>query len=276
MDEHRRSSDVVLLMRALRGDPVAGIRQLPVAAQRALSLLRDDAPTNMLVDLFERDPAITQALLQQVNSAYYNPSGTRILSLSDAITRMGRVGVQSVLMEQSIAGMVSRPGGDLDAMAQQSWDHMVRVAPLARRLAPAVGAPPDQAFLLGLLHDVGKLVVFDRISELRGAKRRLLNIDKHVVSRALRLLHEPLGGLIVQNWGLDSDIARAIGSHHREPPPAVRDVLGEVVYVAERVDLAHARKEAPSLEAIWHAGGLTGDIAATADALAAIPKGTVA
>ncbi|MEP6494080.1 MAG: HDOD domain-containing protein [bacterium] len=267
MGEHRRSNDVVLLMRALRQDPIAGIRQLPVAAQRALALLHGEAPTKMLVDLLERDPAMAQALLRQVNSTYYNPSGTHILSLADAINRMGRVGVQSVVFEQSLTGMVSRPGGDLDAMAQQVWNHMVRTAPIARQLAPAFDVAPDEAFLLGLLHDVGKLVVFDRITELRGTQRRPLTVDRRDVSRALRLIHEPLGGLVVQQWGLESGIARAIGSHHREPVPAARDGLCEVIYVAERVDLAQNRKEAPDLEAIWSAGELTGDRAAVAEIL---------
>ena len=86
--------------------------------------------------------------------------------------------------------MVSRPGGELDTMAQQVWNHMVRVAPLARDLSGAFGVGPEQAFLLGLLHDVGKLVVFDRITELRTVQRRPLVIDRsiRVNSGAARLL----------------------------------------------------------------------------------------
>ena len=265
--EHRRSPDVANLLRALRNDPLTGIRQLPVAAQRALALLHGDAPTTLLVGLFEQDPAITQGLLHQVNSVYYNASGARVSSLVDAITRMGRAGVQGVVLQQSVAGMVSRPGGDLDAMAQQAWNHMVRVAPLTREIASAFGVAPEQAFLLGLLHDVGKLVVFDRITELRSSQRRTLVIDRQIVARALRLLHEPLGGLVIQQWGLDSEIARAVGWHHRDPVPTTRDPLSEVIFVAEHVDLARERKEPIDLDQLWERGQLAGDKAAVADAL---------
>jgi HD-like signal output (HDOD) protein len=266
IEEHRRSQDTARLLRALR-EPLTGIRQLPVAAQRALALLHGDAPTNLLVDLFENDPAITQGLLHQVNSAYYNPNGARVASLTEAITRMGRTGVQGVVLQQSLAGMVSRPGGDLDTMAQQVWNHMVRAAPLARQFAPAFDVVPEQAFLLGLLHDVGKLVVFDRITEMRSAQRRALAIDRDVVNRVLRLLHEPLGGLVIQQWGLDGEIARAVASHHREHPPETPDTLCEVIFVAEHIDLARDRKRQIDLDALWSAGSLTADRAAVANEL---------
>src|SRR5581483_6924011 len=143
------TADLRILIKAIAEQPIERIRQLPTAAQKALSMLHGDAPTSALVKLFEQNPAMSQALLQQVNSAHYNPTGARIVSLTDAINRMGRAGVQCVVMEQSVAGMVSRPGGQLDAMVQQVWNHMVRVAPLARRLAPAFAANADQSFLIG-------------------------------------------------------------------------------------------------------------------------------
>ncbi len=269
IDDHQRSNDAALVMRVLRDDPVTGIRQLPVAAQRALSMLHGDASPKALVAVLEKDPALSQALLRQVNSAYYNPSGKRIVSLTDAINRMGRVGVQGVIFEQSVSGMVSRPGGELDAMVEQVWNHMVRTAPIARQLARAFEIRPDEGFLVGLLHDVGKLVVFDRITEVRGAQRRLLSLDRGIVGKMLRLLHEPLGGLVVQQWGVEPDAARAIASHHRDPIPPIRDRLCELTYLAERIELAHARKETPDLDALWSAGALTGDRAAAGSALAA-------
>jgi putative nucleotidyltransferase with HDIG domain len=261
------TADLKLVVQMLREQRIEQIRQLPLAAQRALSLLHAEASTSALVKQFEKDPVICQALLKQVNSAYYNPSGARIVSLSDAINRMGRAGVQGVVMEQTLAGMVSRPGGQFDAMVQQVWDHMVRVAPLARHLAPAFGANADQAFLLGLLHDVGKLAVFDRLTDLRTSKRRAMIIEKGTMGRALSIVHESLGGLIVEQWQLDSDVARAVSTHHRDPRPVRRDVLSEVVYVAERVDLANTRKQFVDLPAMWDDAGLTASMDTVSDTL---------
>jgi putative nucleotidyltransferase with HDIG domain len=261
------TADLALLIQSLREHPINEIRQLPVAAQRALSMIHDDASTGSLVELFEQDPAISQALLKQVNSAFYNPNGSRVVSLSDAIGRMGLAGVQGVVMQQTVAGMVSRPGGQLDAMVTQVWDHMVRTAPLSRYLAPHFDANPDKAFLLGLLHDVGKLAVFDRITELRSTLRRPLVLERHMMGRALTILHAPLGGLIVEQWKLDSEVARAVANHHRNPRPTRRDVLSEVVYVAERLDLSRAQKQFIDLPEMWEEAGLTASLLTVSKAI---------
>lgn len=260
MDASHRTSDLAHLARELRNNPATTIRQLPLAAQRALAMLGDDASTASLALLFERDPAITQALLVRANSAYYNPTGKRILSLTNGITRLGRGGVRNVLIEQSLQGLVCRPGGALDQMVEQVWSHMVRTAPLARSIAPAFGVDPEQAFSMGLLHDVGKLVMFDRLTALRARSRRDVDVDHAVLVRALRLLHEPLGGIAVQRWGLGDDAALSVATHHREPLPARRDRLGEVLYVAERMDLAQVRGAEFNPAVVWRAGNLTGDL----------------
>ena len=258
MDASQRTGDLALLARELRTNPATAIRQLPLAAQRALAMLNDEASTASLALLFEKDPAITQALLVRANSTYYNPVGKRVLSLSNALTRLGHGGVRCVLLEQSLQGLVCRPGGALDGMVQQVWSHMVRTAPLARAIAPDFGVDREKAFALGLLHDVGKLVMFDRLTAMRARQHRDVNVDHLTIVRALRLLHEPLGGIAVQRWGLGDEAARAVGEHHREPIPAQRDPLSEVLYVAERLELAQHRNMPFDADTAWSRGGLNG------------------
>ena len=81
LDPAQRASDLVPFARELRTNPATAIRQLPLAAQRALAMLGDEASTASLALLFEKDPAITQSLLVRANSAYYNPTGKRVLSM---------------------------------------------------------------------------------------------------------------------------------------------------------------------------------------------------
>jgi HD-like signal output (HDOD) protein len=81
---------------------------------------------------------------------------------------------------------------------------------------------------------------------------------------------------VIQQWGLDSEIARAIASHHREPASETRDAVAEVIFLAERVDVMRERKTVIDLDALWSAGRLTGDRKAVADALAAPTKDAAA
>lgn len=256
------------LLDALTNEPAGHVRQMPAAAQRALSMCADeDVPNHVVVALFERDPVLTEALLTRANSAYYNLSGRPCLSLSEAIVRQGRRSAHSVVLQQTLAGMVCRPGGIWTDMATKVWTHMVRTSPIARSLAPAFDVDPEQAMTLGLLHDIGKLVVFDRVSALRTATRREPELRKGAVSRLLRVLHEPLGGICALHWNLGDDSALAIATHHRDSLPAVPDALSEVLWLAERWDLAAWRFAPVKLSDLWAEGRLTGRVPDVINAL---------
>jgi hypothetical protein len=105
---------------------------------------------------------------------------------------------------------------------------------------------------------VGKLVVFDRLSVLRAAQRRQIAIDTDFMHQLLQLLHEPLGALAAQQWSMGDRAASAIGSHHRRRGNALPDVLAEVVFLAERIDLATYRTLPVDMDALWAQGRLTG------------------
>jgi HD-like signal output (HDOD) protein len=247
------------LLDALTDDSRGHLRQMPDAAQRALRSCEDEnVSTSTLVELFEKDPMLTEALLARANSAYYSRSTRPCFSLAEAIVRQGRRSAHSVILQQVLGGMVCRPGGIWTEMAAKVWAHMVRTGPVARAIAPAFDVDPEQAMTLGLLHDVGKLVVFDRMSALRTATRGNLHFAERPVLQMLRVAHEPLGGVCALQWHLGADSALAIAAHHRDPLPAEPDPLSEVIWLAERWDLAREHKAPFDLDELWQAGQLTG------------------
>jgi len=268
--QDRRWEDAVpLLQRISLG--AAQVRQPPQAAQRALAVLRRRSyGIGEVVALVEQDPSLSQALLRHANSACYAGLSTQPLtSLRSAVQRVGSAGVQAAIMHNVLHAQLSRPGSGLEPMVRLVWDHMVRTAPLARGLAPAFRGDPEEAFLLGLLHDVGKLVFFDAVAEERARLRRELVFPAAFVREALRVLHEPLGGLAAAEWGMGQRSAEVIATHHRRNETSGGDPLSQVVYAAEAVDVALQRGWGVDLAAIWEAGRLTADRAAAAGWLAA-------
>ena len=220
------------------------IRQLPLAAQRALAVTKDrQASRVLLVGLLEHDPTLTQALLRFANSALNATSAAPCVSISEAVRRVGSAGVESVILRFMIEGMLCRPGGRYQAMADLAWSHMVRTAPICRALAHLFSTHPDEAYTLGLLHDVGKLIVFDQIGALRSALHREPRFPERFVSTALSMLHEPLGGLAALEWGLGPVAAGAIASHSRSTVLSFADDESQLLHVAERADLARCRGE---------------------------------
>ncbi|MEP7383486.1 MAG: HDOD domain-containing protein [Gemmatimonadota bacterium] len=269
-----RASDAPRFLDALLESFDAVVRQPPLAAQRALAVTRDTtAPTTRLVSLVEGDPGLGQALLRYANSAYYATGGGRVVSLHGAVQRVGTAGVHNVVLKTMVDGILCRPGSAYQEYVTLVWQHMIRVAPIARVLAPAFRASPDESFALGLLHDVGKLVIFDRLGELRKSLRRDAAFPLPVLSVVLRSLHEPLGGLAALQWGLGSAVAHAIATHHRSPVPEMYDARGELLYVAERVDLARAATRTLDVEGWWRDGLLATPRDVVEAALGALPEG---
>ena len=251
-------ADARLLLENIAAAPTAAIRQLPAAAQRALALTqRAEPPIAELTVVFEEDPTLAQALLTQANSSMYG-AGRSVLSVRDALQRLGVNAVRNVLMSHTVSALLCRPGGKYAQMVDDVWQHMVRTAPIARRIASAFNADAEEAFGLGLLHDVGKLVIFDRLTTLRVEMRRELVIPPADLRVILRMLHEPLGGLAVHNWNLGDAAAAAVASHHRDPVPKVRDALSEILHVAEAADISSIRGEDFDLASTWDRAVLAG------------------
>jgi HD-like signal output (HDOD) protein len=264
-----RRTDAPVVLGALADSVDTAIGQPPAAAQRALNVSRNpNSSVSALAELFANDPGLAQGLLHYANSGYYAGLGDSCVSLASAVQRIGSTGVENVLLASTVRGVLCRPGGPYDALVEQVWSHMVRSGPIARDLASAWDVEPERAFALALLHDAGKLILFERVSAFRKRHRREVNIPNHVLLWALKRLHEPMGGLAALHWGLPEDSARAISRHHRDPVPADRDPLSEVIFLAENLDLDALRGTPPDLDGLWKRGSLTGDLAEVRSSLA--------
>ena len=272
-----RESDAPAFLDAISASFDAVVRQPPLAAQRALSVTRDsNASASRLVGLVETDPGLSQGLLRYANSAFYSTGASRCVSLLNAVQRVGTTGVHNVVLRTMVDGLLCRPGGLFQGHVDLVWQHMVRTAPIARAIAPPLEVVPDEAYALGLLHDVGKLVVFDRLGELRRSLRREVLFPPAVMSVVLRYLHEPLGGLAALQWGLGPGVAHAIATHRRSPVPEMFDRRCEVLYLAEKIDLWRvAEDRAPEDEAPlddwWRDGALNVDVGAVRRLVAELP-----
>ena len=269
LTKQERTDEVVRFLRAVRNSPASSIKQAPQAAQRALAKTRNpDIGMAELVRVVEEDPTLGQALLRYANSAYYS-TGSAVVSLRHAAQRVGSSGVHNVVLGVMLEGMLCKPGGEYEKMVIQVREHLVRTAPIARAIGRGFGLAPDECFSLALLHDAGKLIVFDVIGALRHETRRDVNIPRSVVSRVLRDLHEPLGGIATLNWGLGERVAISISTHHRHPVPTVENRMSEVLFVAEHADHALSGVIPLDVASWWSEGAISGDSARVEELISA-------
>lgn len=258
--EYGGAGDHGVVLDALRQPGAHEIKQPPLAAQAVLNVCRRrNYSVAELNRLISRDPALSQALLRHANSAWYTSRlAGKVISINAAVQRVGTKGVHATVMSHVMEGELSRPGPGLDKMVQTVWKHMVRVAPISRAFSRAFKVDPDAAYTLGLLHDAGKLVLFDRIAGARKKVRRDLKLSDEFVTEALRTLHEPLGALAALQWGIEADHSASIAHHHRTHPEPGQP-MAEVLYLAERVDLAATNGVELNVDGWWSQGRLSGD-----------------
>jgi len=226
----------------------------PQAALRALKIMRNpEASLADLVDAVGLDPSIAGLTMQLANSALLG-SRTKTSTLSQAIVRLGFITSKRVIMSA-----VMRPLFSSDRL-QETWQHSIKVADLAEQLAClARTTEPAEAYLAGLVHDVGRMALF---SIPPHDFSRLLGLvsdgcpSVYAESLLLRTDHAELGAQICASWRLPKDVISAIRQHHR--PEKAESQLAHLLYLAEY--LSGAEEDLPSvvrLEAALKGSGLT-------------------
>jgi len=259
VEEHASGvPDARALVELLESGPDELIRQLPASAREALAMCDDpNLQRGRLVSHLARDPSLTEAILRTANSVAFSGGRDPVLGMAAALDRIGLTNARAVLTASCASNLLSLPGGQYNAMAAQVWAHMIRTGPIAQCLAPALSVNPDEAMTLALLHDVGKLIVFDRMSVLRAARRRSIDLPPDFFHALLSVTHEPLGALAAQRWQLGQRAVAAIGNHHRQVPTLHHEPLSEALYLADAVDHAVSRHDMANLDEIWAKGALS-------------------
>jgi len=262
--EYEKWPDVLAFLDQLSAPPEDVMRQLPAAAREAMAMCENpELSRRDLADRLSKDPSLVQAVLTQANSAFYSAGLEPIIRVDAAIERIGVSGTRAVVLASCVAGMLSRPGPPYDAMLMSVWTHMVNCGPIARSVATSFGADPEEAFAVALLHDVGKLVMFDRISTLRTIQRKPVVLPDSWLCLAIAELHEPLGAIAAHRWGLGARAADAIGTHHRRDYQAFTHPLAESLFLAERAEHAMRLRVPLDLDTVWNIGQLSFDATRT-------------
>ena len=207
---------------------------LPELATRVLDLLRDDdgADSRRVAELVRNDQAVTATLLRMANSAAFGGL-KEVTELSQAITRVGLRQVSSVLTALLHKGNFETANAARLTLFRCLWDHAVATAIAAKYLTASGGGDPEEAFLAGLLHDTGKLVVLKAVDEVT-RREPGTNLTDAVVEELTDLLHAELGHSTLVRWKLPGPICR-VALHHHDEQPASGDVLLMRVQAADAI-----------------------------------------
>ena len=227
-------------IRALVGD--VDSLPSPPDTYRALLAATEDPNVSVgdLARIADRDPAICAKLLHLVNSSFFGLR-RRITSSRDALAYLGVTVLRGLALSDSVFRMFPAdrrvPGFSLAELQADSY----ATAGLARAVARDTDLV-DDAFTAGLLHDLGRLLLAERIpGDYAGvlATMREPGGDLAEAERAaLGVTHGDVGAALLGLWGLPDPVVEAVALHHDPPSP------GETLDVTAMLQLAVAIQDA--------------------------------
>lgn len=210
---------------------------LPAIVVELIDSLEDaDSDLSRLVEKIARDQAIVAKVMRLANSSFFGfPGG--VASIREAVTLLGFNSVRNLVVTSSLMDLFPDQGGAFDWA--EFWRHSINTGACARLLAAKVHQDREAAFLAGILHDVGRLLVGVYLPEQFAASLKyqdeagvtLVDAEQQV----WKTDHARLGAAVARRWRLPTVICHAIEGHHA-PQATAGMPLTDIIYLANVLD----------------------------------------
>lgn len=215
------------------------ISSLPTVHLRLNEVVNDPRSSNRdVANVIAEDPGLTARLLRIANSAFFGyPS--KVDTITRAVTVIGTKQLRDLALATSVIEMFDSGSEDVVSM-ESFWRHSIACAVTARVLATyRREINVEHFFVAGLLHDVGRMVMFKQIPDLCRETMDACAADDLLMYQAERDMlgfdHADVGAVLLEQWQLPPSLVKAIEFHHR---PAKVAGTGEYAITAAVVHVA--------------------------------------
>ncbi len=193
---------------------------LPVFDRTALLIhqeaTKDDPDTDKVITYIAQDQILVAEVLKVANSSFFRGI-KKISRIQDAVIRIGlREVVNSVMMATQRKNYSSR-NPFVQQYTATMWKHSVACAYGAQWLAKRCNHPDlaPEAFIAGLIHDVGKLLVLKALVSVGEKDKDAPRITKTAADEFVDTMHPECGFLLLEKWNLPETYCHVCRDHHR-------------------------------------------------------------
>lgn len=208
----------------------------PLLREIEAALASPQCSLGSVAEIIEKDPDLTSRLLRFANSAYCGFS-TRLSTVSEAIGLIGVQQVQDLLTASSVIERFTDVSEEFVNM-RSFWEHSLACGIGARLIAMEGRLPkPDRFFVAGLLHDIGRLVLFlqapKSVQQIFQLYRKEEILLREAEMKILGFDHQSIAEELLISWKYPPALACAVGYHHQPLNATVGQVEAAVVHVSD-------------------------------------------
>ncbi|MGD8492860.1 MAG: HDOD domain-containing protein [Desulfobacterales bacterium] len=218
-------------------DRISDIPTLPTIVFELNKYLRDpDTSIKTVCDTIEKDQAIALKILKLVNSVFYGFK-SKISDLRNAVVLLGYNAVRNAIVSLSVINAFLKRVKLMDFDISQFWKHSLAVAVTSKNIAQlSKKESPDNCFVGGLLHDVGKVILAQYFPKLFEAVWSTLQ-NEHLTfyeaeQKSLPIDHSKIGAHLAAKWQLPQGLIDAIRWHHEFQPESKSANFVKNIYLA--------------------------------------------
>ena len=192
------------------------IPPMPAAAQKAFQLSTDaNAEARDFVEVIEADEALSARIVKIANSVFFE-RGKQTTTIEDAVLVIGIEELRCLLNATALSDLFPSS----HSLRAQCWANDIATAAIARSLAQRLRPDKaDLAFLGGLMHDIGKLLLIQRAPEMYAKVAKLVERDgkpfHEAETEVFVFNHNEVGQLIAERWSFSQELIDILRNHHR-------------------------------------------------------------
>jgi HD-like signal output (HDOD) protein len=212
--------------------------KLTDTTHRLVQVLSDPASSlQQIVDVIRFDQTVTTELLRLCNSAYFGLPRT-IASIDDAVRYVGTAKLMQLVMAAHTHALLGPEQAGYGLLPGSLWLHSVGVALGCQALADELGLREKGIlFTVGLLHDIGKIVLNETVAAEYAAIAGAVRTDhipfQEAEQRVLGVTHPEIGEIVARRWGLPNPIPCCIRYHHEPSALPTPDLIVDAVHLAD-------------------------------------------
>ncbi|HLP76276.1 MAG TPA: HDOD domain-containing protein [Candidatus Paceibacterota bacterium] len=210
----------------------------PVIQEIEAALESPECNLSSVGEAIEKEPDLTARLLRLGNSSFYGFS-SRLTTVNEAISLIGIQQVQELILASSILENFAGVSDEFVSM-ESFWRHSLACGIGARLLAMEKRLPkPDRFFVAGLLHDVGRLVLFSQAPkvaiEVFGAYQKGDMTLREAELRVLGYDHQQIAEALMKLWKYPENLVQAVAFHHQPTACEKAPVEAAVVHLSDHL-----------------------------------------